>query len=88
MSNIFVTKYTSMLEHLIAVVRDPGNYTMKKKIKSIYEKSREKIQCPATFNFEHLITILNCYNENNTRSCRKHHQKNAVYRRSIKRKTN
>ena len=57
MSNIFVTKYTSMLEHLIAVVRDPGNYTMKKKIKSIYEKSREKIQCPATFNFEHLIKM-------------------------------
>ncbi len=59
MSNIFVTKYTSMLEHLIAVVRDPGNYTMKKKIKSIYEKSREKIQCPATFNFEHLIKMPN-----------------------------
>jgi hypothetical protein len=57
MSNIFVTKYASMLEHLIAVVRDPGNYTMKKKIKSIYEKSREKIQCPATFNFEHLIKM-------------------------------
>ena len=59
MSGIFVTKYTSMLEHLIAVVRDPGNYTMKKKIKSIYENIREKMQCPATFNFEHLIKMPN-----------------------------
>ena len=57
MSSILVSKYSSMLEHLIAVVRDPGNYTMKKKIKSIYEKIREKLRCPATFNFEHLIKM-------------------------------
>ena len=57
MSNLTVIKYTSMLEHLIAVVRDPGNITMKNKIRKIYEDARVKAKCPAIFNFDHLIKV-------------------------------